>query len=319
MNQKGREKMSNVYGIVPSRRLGRSLGVSTIPLSTCTFSCVYCQLGRTRNMTMKRQNFFKIDDLVAQLEAYQDKKDEFDVITLVGEGEPTLYTQIGKLITRIKQLFNKPVALITNGSLFFLEEVRQDCILADIVMPTLDAWDDESFRTLNRPFKTITFEKMYNGLLDFRRQYKGNFYLEIMCVKGITDQGNNMALLIEKINYLNPDKVFVNTPVRPPAEAWVERCPKEFVEKLQKHFRTNTDVEIPDSNLYSNNLDLYQAIKEIIKRHPLDQSGIEKFCKTRHEDASMIINRLKDDSQVEKINYESKCFFRIKSKKRNDG
>ncbi|MEA1883336.1 MAG: radical SAM protein [Thermotogota bacterium] len=308
--------MNNVYGIVPSRRLGKSLGLSTIPASTCSYSCVYCQLGRTINMTIERENFFKIDDLVVQLEEYQDKKDEFDVITLVGEGEPTLYSQTGELIRRIKQLFDKPVALITNGSLFFLDEVRKDCMHADIVMPTLDAWDDDSFRTLNRPFKSITFEKMYNGLLEFRREYKGDFYVEIMCVKRITDQGNNMVLLTEKINNLNPDKVFVNTPVRPPAEKWVERCTKEFVEKLQKQFKTNTDVEIPDTNLYSHNLDLYQAIIEIIKRHPLDQSGIEKFCKIRHEDSKQIIERLSEDTQVERIKYENKIFYRTKSKKR---
>lgn len=266
-------------------------------------------------MTIERENFFKIDDLVVQLEEYLDKKDEFDVITLVGEGEPTLYAQTGELIRRIKQLFDKPVAIITNGSLFFLDEVRKDCMHADIVMPTLDAWDDDSFRTLNRPFKSITFEKMYNGLLEFRREYKGDFYLEIMCVKGITDQGNNMVLLTEKINDLKPDKVFVNTPVRPPAEEWVERCTKEFVEKLQKQFKTNTDVEIPNTNLYSHNPDLYQAIIEIIKRHPLDQSGIEKFCKIREEDSKQIVGRLSEDTNVEKIKYENKVFYRIKSKK----
>src|SRR6056297_1914620 len=99
--------MNNVYGIVPSRRLGRSLGLSTIPASTCSYSCVYCQLGRTRNMTIERENFFKIDDLVVQLEEYQDKKDDFDVITLVGEGEPTLYSQTDELLSTIKLLFDK--------------------------------------------------------------------------------------------------------------------------------------------------------------------------------------------------------------------
>jgi len=308
-------KMSNVYGIVPSRRLGRSLGLSTIPLSTCTYSCVYCQLGRTKNMTMERKDFFDIDELVKEVKGYIDKTDDFDVITLVGEGEPTLYSQTGKLIKRIKQIFNKPVALITNGSLFFLEEVRQECMNADIVMPTLDAWDDKSFRTLNRPFKTIAFEKMYKGLQDFRKDYKGDFYLEIMCVKGITDKGNNMTLLTDKINRLKPDKIFVNTPVRPPAEYWVERCSNEFVENLQKYFGSNKAVEIPSTSLYSHKIDLYYAIIDIIKRHPLDESGINKFCIKREEDPKQIIERLSKDSHVERIEYENKVFFRIKSKK----
>lgn len=315
MIQKGGVKLSNIFGIVPSRRLGRSLGLSTIPISTCTYSCVYCQLGRTRNMTMERKIFFNIDDLCMQLEAFKEKEDDFDVITLVGEGEPTLYAQTGVLINRIKKLFNKPVALITNGSLFFHEAVRQDCINADIVMPTLDAWDDESFTILNRPMKQITFEKMYQGLRDFKKVYKGNFYLEIMCVKGITDQGNNRELLTEKVKQLNPDKVYINTPVRPPAEKWVKRCSKDFVEDLREQFMSNKEVEIPDTKLYSHHQDLYQAIIEIIKRHPLDQSGIESFCKNRHEDPIKIIKRLTDDVQVEKIYYENKVFFRIKSMK----
>ncbi len=307
--------MNHVFGIVPSRRLGRSLGLSPIPFSTCTYSCVYCQLGRTKNMMAERKHFFKIDDLIGELKDYKNKEDEFDVITLVGEGEPTLYSQTGELIHKIKEIFNKPVALITNGSLFFLQEVRQECLYADIVMPTLDAWDEDSFKMLNRPIRQITFKKMYQGLMAFRKIYKGDFYLEIMCVKDITDRENNMDLLTEKIKLLTPDKVYINTPVRPPAENWVKRCPKVFVDKLKEQFKSNKDVEIPDTNLYSHNRDLYQAIIEIIKRHPLDQSGIEKFCETRQEDPIRIIKRLIDDAHVEKIHYENKNFFRTKSHK----
>jgi len=269
-------------------------------------------------MTMQRKEFFKLDDLLEQLEWYKVKREQFDVITLVGEGEPTLYNQTGALIDGIKSLFDKPVALITNGSLFYQKDVRQDCLKADIVMPTLDAWDEESFTTLNRPIKQITFEKMYNGMKAFRKIYKGEFYLEVMCVKGITDRGNNMELLTKKITELNPDKVFINTPVRPPAEEWVKRCSPEFVERLRKQFKSNEDIEIPNTDLYSPNSDIYQAILEIIKRHPLDQSSIERFCEIREKDSGKILKRLRDDVNVEKIQYESKNFFRIKSKRDDD-
>ena len=310
--------MDNIFGIVPSRRLGRSLGLSTIPISTCTYSCVYCQLGRTRNMTYERKNFFKLDDLVTQLASYQNKLDKFDVITLVGEGEPTLYNQTGMLIDEIKKLFDKPVALITNGSLFFLEEVRQDCLKADIVMPTLDAWSEESFVTLNRPVKKITFEKMYNGLKEFRKIYKGEFYLEVMCVQGITDQNNHMELLTKKISELYPDKVYINTPVRPPAEKWVKRCSPEFVENLRKQFNSNKEVELPDTDLFSMKSDINEAILDIIKRHPLDESSIISFCKKSGEDHNKILKSLTDNINVEKILYEGKNFFRIKSRKTDD-
>ncbi len=307
--------MNNIFGIVPSRRLGRSLGISPIPISTCTYSCVYCQLGRTKNMTMQRKEYFKIDDLLEQLMVYQDKSDQFDVITLVGEGEPTLYHPLGQLIERIKKNFDKPVALITNGSLLYLEQVHNDCLAADIVMPTLDAWDEESFTTLNRPIKQITFEKMFNGMKKFRENYLGEFYLEVMCVKGITDQGNNMSLLTKKINELNPDKCFINTPVRPPAEPWVQRCPSDFVENLRSLFKSNENIEIPDTDLFSHTNDTYQAILDIITRHPLDQTSIIRFCQTRDENTKNILNQLAEDQAVEKINYEDKLFFRIKSKR----
>jgi len=266
-------------------------------------------------MTLQREDFFKLDDLLEQLETYRNKTDQFDVITLVGEGEPTLYNLTGELIEKIKRLFDKPVALITNGSLFYRKEVRQDCLPADIVMPTLDAWDEESFTTLNRPIKPITFEKMYNGMKTFRKSYKGDFYLEVMCVKEITDRGNNMERLTKKITDLNPDKVFINTPVRPPAEKWVKRCSTDFMENLRKQFKSNEDIEIPNTQLYSSYSDIYQAILQIIKRHPLDQSSVERFCKSRHEDSDNIVKRLREDSNVEKIQYENKLFFRIKATK----
>jgi len=262
-------------------------------------------------MTMERKEFFKIDDLLEQLRLYQDKNDQFDVITLVGEGEPTLFHPIGQLIERIKKYFDKPVALITNGSLLFMEQVQNDCLAADIVMPTLDAWNEESFTTLNRPIKQITFEKMFGGMKKFRENYRGEFYLEVMCVKGITDHDNNMSLLTQKINELNPDKCFINTPVRPPAEPWVRRCPSDFVERLRSLFKSNEDIEIPDTDLFSHTEDTYQAILEIIKRHPLDQASIERFCETREEKTTDIINQLTEDQTVEKIRYEEKLFFRI--------
>ena len=308
--------MSNIFGIVPSRRLGRSLGITTIPMSTCTYSCVYCQRGRTKNMTDKREEYYPLKDLIQQLMAYKDKTDKFDVITLVGEGEPTLYSKTGALIEAIKQLFDKKVALITNGSLLFDEDVQKECAMADIVMPTLDAWDEDSFTQINRPIKTIAFEQMYQGLLEFRQHYKGEFYLELMCVGGISEKENSSVLLTQKINQLSPDQVYINTPVRPPAEDWVKRCPEEFVNRLKKEFKSTKDVEIPDTDLYSENKDMYQAIIEIIKRHPLDKKNIVKFCQQRNADSKQILERLKNDDNVEKIDYENNTFYRVKTIRR---
>lgn len=285
-------------------------------MSTCSYSCVYCQLGRTKNMTAKREEYYPLDDLIQQLIPYKDKIDKFDVITLVGEGEPTLYSKTGALIEAIKKLFNKKVALITNGSLLFHKDVREECALADIVMPTLDAWNESSFTQINRPVKTISFEQMYQGLLEFREGYSGDFYLEVMCVGEISEKANSSTLLKEKINQLSPDQVFINTPVRPPAENWVKRCPEEFINRLKKEFKSTKDVEIPNTDLYSDYKDTYQAIIEIITRHPLDKKNIVQFCQQRHCNSEKILEQLNADENVEKIDYEMKNFYRMITKRK---
>jgi wyosine [tRNA(Phe)-imidazoG37] synthetase (radical SAM superfamily) len=305
--------MKRVYGVVPSRRLGRSLGVSPIPLSTCTYSCVYCQLGRTKNMQYKREPFYCVTDIIEQLKPFCDREEDFDVITLVGEGEPTLYSRLGELIEAIKVLFNKKVVLITNGSLFYKKDVQDDIMNADIIMPSLDAWDEASFKKVNRPYGKIKFEEMYNGLQEFRERYLGEFYLESMCVSGITDVGDSQEKLIKKIQGLRPDKVFINTPVRPPADAWVKRCSDEFVRSFQDYFEVYADVEIPDKDIFSTRENIYEAILDIIQRHPLNRDNIKKFCLARDEDSESILKRLDTDDTIEKNEYENKLFYRIKT------
>ncbi|HOO33636.1 MAG TPA: radical SAM protein [Thermotogota bacterium] len=305
--------MKRVFGIVPSRRLGRSLGVSPIPLSTCTYSCVYCQLGRTRHMQDRREVFFKLEELMEELKAYEEKRDQFDVITLVGEGEPTLYARFGELIEAIKIRFNKKVVLITNGSLLFRPEVQTEALKADIVMPSLDAWDEDSFKQINRPFGRITFEEMFDGLRLFRERYRGEFYLENMCISGITDREGSAEKLIDKIRLLKPDSVFINTPVRPPAEDWVKRCPEDFLKNLQGSFGTTADVEIPDSSIFSNETDFYSSVLDIIQRHPLDLKAIRRYCSDRCEDFEIIMKKMNEDDKIERIEYENNLFYRIKT------
>lgn len=304
--------MKRVFGIVPSRRLGRSLGVSPIPLSTCSYSCVYCQLGRTRNMQMERKAFYCVSDIIEQLKLYRDKKELFDVVTIVGEGEPTLYSKLGHLIEALKVIFNKKVVLITNASLFFKDDVKNDAMKADIVMPSLDAWDEESFKKINRPFGRISFHEMYDGLRDFRDKYTGEFYLETMCINGITDAGDGGERLVEKIQKLVPDKVFVNTPVRPPADSWVQRCSEEFIETFKRNFPTEADVELTDIDIRLFDRNKYEAIVDIIKRHPVDRDTIIRICSVNQLDSDEILMRMEQDVAIEKIDYLNKHFFRQK-------
>jgi len=311
--------MSQVFGIVPSRRLGRSLGISPIPESTCTYSCVYCQLGRTHNMTVEREEFFSLETLMNEIAPYQKQKDLFDVITVVGEGEPTLYSRLGELARRLKERFDKPTVLITNGSLFFKKEVAADSGHFDIVMPSLDAWDEESFKTINRPHGTIYFKQMFEGMKAFRRQYKGDFYLETMCLEGfrlkngINDPQKRKDAVLHKMKELKPNKVFINTPVRPPAEKWVKTCSKELLKQYREEFPRGSDSALPKSRVHSDIKDTYNAVVEIIKRHPLEKSDIINFCSQRNTNSKPILEKLRDSPKIEKIEYNGGLFFRIKT------
>ncbi|MCK4625431.1 MAG: radical SAM protein, partial [Phycisphaerae bacterium] len=170
--------MSYIFGPVPSRRLGRSLGVDLVPFKTCSYDCIYCQLGRTTNKTIQRKEWVPLDDVVAELKT--NLSSQPDYITLSGSGEPTLYSRTGELIDRIKAVTDVPVAVLTNGSLLWNQEVCAQLMNADLIVPSLDAGDEMMFRAVNRPHEDISFEKMLKGLIEFRREYQGQYWLEVM-------------------------------------------------------------------------------------------------------------------------------------------
>jgi wyosine [tRNA(Phe)-imidazoG37] synthetase (radical SAM superfamily) len=204
-----------VYGPVPSRRLGLSLGVDLVPFKACPYDCVYCQLGPTRRLTTSRQTFASVAAVVQSVRRALERGPEPDVITLAGSGEPTLYKPLGKLIESLKRISKTPVALLTNGALFSDSAVRREAALADLVLPSLDAGDEGFFRYVNRPHPSLTLEKVAAGLEAFRREYGGPIWLEVMVVAGLTDRPPRMKFIAEKVRRIAPDRVHLNTPVRP--------------------------------------------------------------------------------------------------------
>ena len=225
-----------IYGPIPSRRLGRSLGVSPIPKKACNYSCVYCQLGRTDKMTNTRQEYFPLEDILAEFDRhYGDKGDDFfDVVTIVGEGEPTLYSRLGRLITELKKRTNRPVAVITNSALMYDEDTRKELMGADIVLPSLDAYDEESFRKIDRPHGSLHFDRVFAGLEKFTKEYKGQLWLEIMLMDGVNDDDESLDKFKALVDRLRTDRVYINTPVRPPAEADINVCTPERLEKAAR-------------------------------------------------------------------------------------
>ena len=235
-------RKSHVYGPVPSRRLGRSLGVDLVPFKVCSFDCIYCQLGSTTAKTIKRSEYVPVDELVEDVRAALSKGDRPDYITLAGSGEPTLHVHLDEVTVRIKKLADMPVALLTNGSLFYREDVRRDAALADLVLPSLDAPNAELFARINRPHASIEFGRLVDGLVQFRKEYAGQIWLEVFLLKGINDTDADVKEFNAHIERIGPDKIHLNTAVRPAAEANVLRVPPEDMGRLCELFGPKASV-----------------------------------------------------------------------------
>ena len=207
-----------VYGPVASRRLGFSLGVDIIPFKTCTLDCVYCQLGSTGKTTVRRGSWFPPDEILAQVKEALDSGQRIDVITFSGSGEPTLSRDIGRLVRAIKKMTRIPVAVLTNATLLTRKAVRRELAAADIVVPSLDAVPAPIFRRVNRPNAGLDNRRIIDGLVRFREEFRGELRLEIMLVKGINDSPADVRALEAAVARIRPDRIELNTVVRPPAD-----------------------------------------------------------------------------------------------------
>ena len=207
-----------VYGPVASRRLGFSLGVDIIPFKTCSLDCVYCQLGSAGRTTTRRGSWFPPEEILGQIKAAVDSGQRIDVITFSGSGEPTLSRDIGRLIRAVKRMTRIPVAVLTNGTLLTRKDVRRDLAAADIVVPSLDAVSAPAFRRVNRPNASLDNRKIIDGLVRFRDDFPGELRLEVMIVKGVNDAPSDIRTLKAAVARIRPDRIELNTVVRPPAE-----------------------------------------------------------------------------------------------------
>ncbi|MDY6914260.1 MAG: radical SAM protein [Planctomycetota bacterium] len=232
---------SYVFGPVPSRRLGRSLGVDLVPFKTCSYDCIYCQLGRTTCKTIQRKQWVPMADVLAELDAKLTTTRP-DYITLSGSGEPTLFSRTGELISRIKAISDIPVAVLTNGSLLWRPEVRSELAVADLVIPSLDAGDEAMFGAVNRPHEEISFEKMLGGLIDFRREFSRQYWLEIFVLAGYTAVETEFDKLVGCVDMIKPDRVQLNTVARPTAEDFALGVSRERLGELAARFDPPAEV-----------------------------------------------------------------------------
>lgn len=227
-----------LFGPVPSRRLGRSLGIDVIPPKTCTLDCLYCEAGPTTHLSLIRKAFIPPDVVLADLEAFlKTHPGSVDALTFSSAGEPTLYEPMGDLIPAIKKKFPKlPLVVLTNGTLLWDPEVRRALLQADRVVPSLDACHPEIFAKLNRPHPLLGLDQVIEGLEAFRREYRGAYYLEILLVSGINDASGHLRDLADWVRRIGPDRVELNTVVRPPASAGVQGLSAEAMAKAAGFF-----------------------------------------------------------------------------------
>jgi len=230
--------MKYIYGPLKSRRLGLSLGISLTPYKICSFDCVYCQLGITNTLSNERKEYIAVNDVLAELkhwlQSHPQEAGNLDYITFSGTGEPTLHSKLGQLIASIKQISPVPIAVITNASLFYDPLVRQEVRDADLIVPSLDAVDEEAFLKIDRPAHGIKLKSIIEGLVALRKEFKKKMWLEVMLVNGINDDLAHIRKLKEVVAKIKPDKIQLNSPVRTPAECGVVGVNKERLQQIKE-------------------------------------------------------------------------------------
>ncbi|MBZ0167919.1 radical SAM protein [Candidatus Methylomirabilis lanthanidiphila] len=272
--------MKHVFGPVPSRRLGQSLGIDPIPFKTCNWNCVYCQLGRSTPMTNERRDYVPREEIIAEVKdaLAAHRPGEIDWITFVGSGEPTLHAGLGMMIRHVKTLTEIPVAVITNGSLLYRHDVREELTAADAVLPTLDAGTESLYRRINRPWPDLTFERLVDGLIAFRQRFSGKLWIEVMLIKGVNDTEMALTDLAAVLRRIGPDEVHINLPIRPPAESWVAPPDREGLARASALLGEIAHVLIPAEGAFdlSGHDNVVDAVVGVIIRHPIPEDDLIK-------------------------------------------
>jgi wyosine [tRNA(Phe)-imidazoG37] synthetase (radical SAM superfamily) len=284
-----------VFGPIPSRRLGRSLGVNNIPPKICSYSCVYCQVGLTDSMSIERKEFYSHDEIVKEVsekvKQLQSANEQIDYITFVPDGEPTLDINLGKEIQLLKPLGIK-IAVITNSSQLLDKEVREDLLLADWVSVKIDSVDDKIWRKINRPYGKLDLLKILTGIKNFRHSFRGTFVTETMLVNGINDNEDSLISTAEFISNLKPDKSYILVPTRPPAEKFVEPPLEEKQNEAYQLFNSRInnvglltgagDVDFTYSS------DVEKELLGILAVHPMSFEATESFLSKAKADWQLI-------------------------------
>lgn len=307
-----------VYGPVPSRRLGQSIGINNIPPKICSYSCIYCQLGPTKKMQIKRQSFYDPEDICKEVEIklnqLESENRKADYISFVPDGEPTLDINLGKTIKLLKP-YGIKIAVITNSSLLWMEDVQNDLSNADWVSINVDAADEGVWRKIDRPHGKLDYKNVLEGMIAFSKMFQGTLVTETMLVENINDDETSAKLIAEQIAQIQPEKSYLLVPTRPPAESTVKRPSSENLKRTSAIIRAVSGVDLEcitgdeDEEKFFITKNIEEDILSITSVHPIREDVIDILLKKGNADKS-IISKLVNEGELLKTTYEGRLFFR---------
>lgn len=307
----------HLFGPVPSRRLGMSLGVDLIPHKICTLNCVYCECGKTTNLTIERKEYVPVKDVFRELTDFFENNPDPDYITFSGAGEPTLHSSIGEVLEFLKALRSGiPVAVITNGSLFGDRGVRNELMQADVVLPSLDAALDNTFRKINRPNPRISIDSYVQGLIDFSKEYQGEIWMEVLILPGYNDDPENIRALKEALFKINPQRIQLNTLDRPGTVDGLRAASREELEKIAREWGWDHVEIIASARVLhpekSFRTDVESAIMETISRRPCTLGDLEQILGFHTHEINKYLRILQESGRIETRSEERGVFYQLR-------
>jgi wyosine [tRNA(Phe)-imidazoG37] synthetase (radical SAM superfamily) len=308
-----------LFGPVPSRRLGISLGIDLIPHKTCSLDCIYCECGPTTHLTVKRKRYVPTKKIIHELIHFLSDDPKLDYITFSGSGEPTLHSGIKEISNFLKINFPKyKVALLTNGTLFYQPGIREDVKKLDLILPSLDSATDHIFHKINRPDRNLKIKKIIEGLVELRSTFSGEMRLEIFIVPGINDDEVEIFKIREAIQHINPDKVQLNTLDRPGTKHWIRPASYEELEKIAHQL--NHHVEIIKTfrkrdKISSYNHDIEHAIKQTIKRRPCTLEDLSSMLDLHTNEINKYLDSLLSGNRIKSVAMGRGLFYSLKGEK----
>jgi wyosine [tRNA(Phe)-imidazoG37] synthetase (radical SAM superfamily) len=305
-----------VFGPVRSRRLGLSLGVNNVPYKTCSYSCIYCQLGRTTNLSVERRCIFDWREIVNDVKKFvQEQRPALDYVTFVPDGEPTLDACIGKEIEALKGELGARVAVLTNASLLWVPEVAEDLMDADLVSLKVDAVTERLWRHVNRPHPSLVLERVLDGMVDFSRSFRGTIITETMLVRGVNTSREELEAVARFIGQLSPAKAYIAVPVRPPAEPFAEPATEEEIVRAYVTFsqvlgsgkaELITSQEPPPERAYG---DPEAWLLNTISVHPLRYDYALKVLGSAVKEPERIIEGLVEAGLITKVDFQGHTYL----------